>query len=269
MDSEKKSGLSENQKNKNSEKPAKKTSKTPKTRKYYYTKASILRSAIIAVLCFLIFVGFFVCFMIYGGTDRNIFALYKFPTKTEKKVLSMVNEIDADGNGRIYTFYEKTLEVNAYDEKGNFLESYQVSGKSTDEEIEICESGIVCENGYFYIINELGDVFMYKDGKSVRWISRSENLEECERIIKLHEEKEKFGEISVNGKTYRNNFVSVTDGEGNVIYKNFFVGLFFSPFSMVMAIIMTLVTYQAVRRYNKKVRNEKIKTIFSKKVIVK
>ena len=64
MDAEKKLGLSENKKNKNSEKPAKKTSKTPKTRKYYYSKASILRSAIIAVLCFLIFVGFFVCFMI-------------------------------------------------------------------------------------------------------------------------------------------------------------------------------------------------------------
>ena len=127
----------------------------------------------------------------------------------------------------------------------------------------------VCENGYFYIINELGEVFMYKNGKSVRWIKRSENIEECERIIKLHEEKNKLGKISVNGKTYRNNFVSVTDGEGNVIYKNFFVGLFFSPFSMIMAIIMTLVTYQAVRRYNKKVRNEKIKTIFSKKVIVK
>ncbi len=247
----------------------KKTSKTPKTRKYYYTKASILRSAIIAILCFAVFVCFFVCFMIYGGQDRNAFALYSFPLKTEKSVLSMVNEIDADGNGRIYVFYEKTLEVNAYDENGKFLESYQVSGKTEDSEIEICKSGIVCENGYLYIINELGEVFAYKDGKSVGWIKRSENADECDRIIKLCKEKNKSSKVEVNGKTYRNNYVSVTDGDGNVIFGNFFVGFFFSPFSMVMAIIMTFATYKAVRRYNKKVRNEKIKTIFKKSVTVK
>ena len=67
----------------------------------------------------------------------------------------------------------------------------------------------------------------------------------------------------MNGKTFRNNFVSVTDGEGNVIYSNVLVGLLFSPLSMVMAIIMTFATYKAIRRYNKKVRNEKIKTIFA------
>ena len=98
-----------------------KTSKTPKTLKYYYSKASILRSAIVSILCLAVFVAFFVCFMIYGGNDRNPLATYKTVFNKEREVLSMIDGIAADGEGRVYVFYSRTFEINVYDESGKYL----------------------------------------------------------------------------------------------------------------------------------------------------
>jgi hypothetical protein len=247
-----------------------KTSKTPKTRKYYYSKASILRSAIVSILCLAVFVAFFVCFMIYGGNDRNPLATYKTVFDKEREVLSMIDGIAADDEGRVYVFYSRTFEINVYDESGKYLESYQIPCGDGESE-SICDGGIACMDGKLYAFNEYGKVFVYENGKAVSSFEKFENEEKRDKFTsiskKYDEEKNKV--ITASGKTFINNYFSVTDGDGNVIVDVFPVGIIFSPFSMIMAIIMTILTYLSVRRYNKKVRNEKIKTFFKKNVAVK
>ena len=247
----------------------KNTSKTPKNCKYYYTKASVLRSAFVSVMCAFLFVVFFVCFMVYGGTDRNSSAVYKNIDATEKRPLSMISEIEADGQGRIYTFFRRTFEVNAYDEEGNFKESYQIPCATGENIVVLCDGGIVCDGGYLYVFNEAMDVFAFKDGKAFASYNMKSDSKKCNEILKLYKEKNSLQSVTVKEKTYTNNFVAVVDPNGKIITERFFVGMIFSPFSMIMAILMTVITYLAIRRYNKKVRNEKIKTVFKKSVTVK
>ena len=251
----------------NKTKKNKKTSKTPKNLKYYYSKASILRSAIISILCFAMFVAFFVCFMFYGGVDRNPHTIYKAVFKEERAVSSMINGIAADGEGRVYVFYEKTFEINVYDESGKYLESYQLPNGGEDV-VGVYDGGICCMDGKFYGFNDVGTVFVFEKGKAISSFESYEDEDKFEEINKKYKE-EKNKVVTKDGKTFVNNYIAVMDEEGNVIVNKFPEGLFFSPFSMVMAIIMTVLTYLSVRRYNKKVRNQKIKTLFKKNVHVK
>ncbi len=246
----------------------KNTSKTPKTYKYYYSKASIIRSALLAILCFALFVGFFACFMIYGGKDRNPSAAYKIIQKTEKNVLSQIDGVAADGKGRVYVFYSRTFDINVYDEKGNFIERYQIPSGETETIAPSYDGGIACMDGKLYAFNDVGEVFVFEDGKGVKRFTRATDKETAEKVYKEYDSK-KDKVMTADGKIFKNNFVAVSDGEGNVIVDKFWIGLLFSPFSMIMAIIMTVLTYLCIRRYNKKVRNQKIKTIFQKNIIIK
>ena len=148
------------------------------------------------------------------------------------------------------------------------MESYQIPSFDPNTESEIYEGGIVCENGSLYAFNEAGDVYVFSDGKGEKAFDKAKNKSECERIIKLHGEKN-GNSVTVGDKTFINNFAFVADGDGNVLVSRLFIGLLFSPVSMVMAILMTVLTYFAIRRYNKKVRNQKIKTLFKGSVTVK
>jgi hypothetical protein len=246
------------------EKSTKGTSKTEKTRKYYYSKASVIRSAVCAILSFALFVGFFVCFMIYGGNRRDPAAVYRLTSDKEKQVLSMIDGVAADGNGRVYVFYGRTLEINAYDENGNFKESYALP----ERENGTMDGGIVCENGKLYAFNNAGEVFVYENGKYFTMLDVNAQKERREEIFAKYEAEKDFVTTS-SEKTYQNNYVAVVDGEGKVVFSNFVVGVLFSPVSMIMAIIMTVLTYVFVRRYNIKVRNQKLKTFFKKNIIVK
>ncbi len=245
----------------------KKTSKTPKTHKYYYTKASVIRSMILSLLCFSLFVAFFACFMIYGGNDRSTTALYKAVSSEEKKVCSMIDGIAADGKGRVYVFYSRTFEINAYGEDGKFLESYQIPCSDT-EISNLYDGGIACVDGELHAFNDVGKVFVFEDGKGKTSYDKNNNQDKFNQIYELYiANKDKV--TTENGKTFVNNFFSVSDGEGNIIVNKFLYGIVFSPISMVMAIIMTVLTYLSIRRYNKKVRNQKINTIFKNSVTVK
>ena len=246
----------------------KNTSKTPKTYKYYYSKASVIRSALSAILCFVLFVVFFVCFMIYGGDDRNPSAAYKIIQKTEKNVLSQIDGVAADGKGRVYVFYSRTFDINVYDEEGNFKESYQIPSGASETIAPTSDGGIACLDGKLYAFNDIGEIFVFEDGEGIKKFTESEDKETAQKVYKEYDSS-KGKVMTSDGKIFKNNFVAVSDGEGNVIVGKFWIGLLFSPFSMIMAIIMTVLTYLCIRRYNKKVRNQKIKTIFTKNIIVK
>ena len=244
----------------------KKTSKTEKTKKYFYTRASKTRSIICALVCLGLFVGFFVCFMIYGGSGRTAYARYKEVHADEKIAYSPIDGIAADGKGRVYVFFSRSFEINAYSEDGKFLESYHIPlGDAGD----FYDGGVVCDGGVMYAFNNSGDIFQYEDGKYINWFNKEhESEEKCNRIYELYEQN-KDDVTTETGKTFKNQYIAVTDGNGNTIVSHILVGVVFSPISMIMAIIMTVATYLFVRRYNKKVRNQYVKTFFKESVIVK
>lgn len=245
----------------------KKSTKSQNPRKYYYTKASIIRSVVVSLLCFSIFLVFFVCFMIYGGNDRNATYFYKGVYKNEEReVLSMIDAIAVDGKGRLFTFFSRTLQINVYDEEGKVLECYQIPCFSYETTGDY-DGGIACMDGKLYAFNDVGEVFVFEDGKGVESFTKESNKDKFNQIYKLYKSG-KNKAVSESGKTFHNYFFAVMDDDGNVIVDNFLRGVFFSPFSMVMSIVMTVLTYLSVRRYNKKVRNEKIKTLFKKSVKV-
>ncbi len=241
-------------------------SKTPKTVKYYYSKASVIRSVITSLVCLALFFLFFVCFMIYGGKDRNSFLYYKAVYPEEKKVLSMIDCIAADGQGRFYVFYERTFDINVYDETGKFMESYKIPcGDGTIQ--SIYDGGIACDEGKLYAFNDVGNVYVFQNGKGVDTFHKNKDEDKFNHIYKLYKsnkDKAKSGD-----KTFSNHYFSVTDEKGNVIVNKHIVGILFSPMSMVMAVIMTVLTVFSVKRYNRKVRNQKIKSIFKNNVIIK
>jgi outer membrane protein assembly factor BamB len=240
------------------------TSKTPKTVKYYYSKASIIRAVVLSLVSLALFFTFFACFMIYGGEDRSTLHYYKAVYPDEKKVLSMIDGVAADGKGRVYVFYEKTFDINVYDESGNFKESYRIPcGESAGE----YNGGIVCSDGKLYAFNDVGDVFVFEDGKGKETFSKTKNEDKFNEIYELY--KKGKDKAHAGDKTFVNNYLSVTDGKGNVIVSRPIVGFFFSPLSMVLAVVMTVLTVFLVRRYNRKVRNQKIRTIFKKNIIIK
>lgn len=244
----------------------KKTSKPEKQKKYFYSRASIIRSVVCALVSLAIFIGFFVCFMIYGGTDRISGLSFKEPSTEERNGYSPIDGIAADGKGRLYVFFSRTFEINVYTEEGKFIESFQLP---CDDKGELYEGGVVCDNGIMYAFNNSGDIFQYEDGKYITRFNKSyESAEKCDRIYDLYE-KNKDKVTTESGKTFENRYIAVTDENGNTIVSHILVGIIFSPISLVMAIIMTVVTYLCVRRYNKKVRNEYVKTFFKKNVIVK
>ncbi len=244
----------------------KKTSKTAKTKKYFYTRASKTRSIICALVCLALFIGFFVCFMIYGGNNRSAYAKYKEVCAEEKNAYSMIDGIAADGNGKVYVFFSRTFEINAYSEDGEFLESYHIPlGDAGD----FYDGGVVCDGNVMYAFNNSGDIFQYENGKYVTYFNKqSESEEKCNRIYELYE-KNRDKVTTENGKTFVNRYIAVTDGNGNTIVGHILVGVLFSPISMIMAIIMTVATYLFVRRYNKKVRNQYVKTFFKESVFVR
>ncbi len=243
----------------------KKSVKVKKSYKYYYTKASVIRSVVECFICLSLFFAFFVCFMIYGGDDRDPNASFRQVYDEEKRVYSMIDGVAADGEGRVYAFYSRTFEINAYDENGVFLESYQIPSNG---EVSTYDGGIVCREGKLYAFNDGGDVFVYDDGKYVSRLDVEKQWEECKSIYDEYEKSKNAVETD-DGKVFLNNYLSIMDGEGNIIVGKFFVGLLFSPFSMLMSIIMTTLTFLSVRRYNRKVRNQKIKTIFKNSITVK
>lgn len=244
----------------------KKSSKTPKTHKYYYTKASIIRSVVISLACVVLFFAFFFCFMIYGGNDRSSLVFYKAVSSEEKTVLSSIDGIAADGKGRVYLFYSKTFEINAYSESGEFMESYQIPCNDSEEYGEY-DGGIACIDGKMYAFNDVGSVFVFENGKGESSFAKKQNEDKFNQINELYL-KGKDKAVTEDGKAFVNNYFFVSDGEGKIIINKFFEGFFFSPVSMVFAIIMTVLTYLSVKRYNKKVRNQKVKTIFKKSVII-
>lgn len=242
------------------------TSKTPKNKKYYYSKGSIIRTMVLCLLCVALFMGFFVCFMIYGGNDRNSVAAYRVVRTEEKNVLSMIDGISADGKGRLYVFYSRTFDINVYDESGKFLENYQIP--CSDGEVkEIYNGGIACLDGKLYAFNDIGEVFVYEDGKAVSSFSKGSDEDKFKEIYESYEKGK--DEVVFDGKVkFRNNYVSVS-ADGKAIVKKGIIGLLFSPFSMVMAIVMTILSVFMVKRYNRKVRNQKIRTLFKSSVIIK
>ena len=234
------------------DKKEKKTSKTPKTHKYYYTKASIIRSVISSLVCVAIFFAFFFCFMIYGGNDRSAFVFYKGVSPEERNVLSMMDGIASDGHGRVYVFYSRTFVINAYSENGEFMESYQIPCNSAESEGEY-DGGIACIDGKMYAFNDVGTVYVFEDGKGISTFTKEQNEDKFNQIYELYlSGKDKV--TLEDGKTFVNNYFFVSNGEGDIIVNKFFTGFFFSPVSMVFAIIMAVLTYLSVRRYNKKVR---------------
>ena len=120
-----------------------------------------------------------------------------------------------------------------------------------------------------YAFNNSGDIYQYENGKYVTYFNKqSESEEKCNRIYELYE-KNRDKVTTENGKTFVNRYIAVTDGNGNTIVGHILVGVLFSPISMIMAIIMTVATYLFVRRYNKKVRNQYVKTLFKESVVVR